>query len=48
MVVMPDADLEIALRAFVFNAIGTSGQRCTTTRRVILHEAVYDAFVDKI
>lgn len=36
------ADLEIAIRAVVFGAVGTCGQRCTTTRRLIIHESVYD------
>ncbi len=36
------ADLQIALPAVVFGAVGTAGQRCTTTRRLIIHDAVYD------
>ena len=36
------ADLEIAIRAIVFGAVGTAGQRCTTTRRVIIHESVFE------
>jgi aldehyde dehydrogenase (NAD+) len=42
------ADLNIALRAAIFGAVGTAGQRCTTTRRLIIHEAVYDAFKKKM
>ncbi len=42
------ADLNIALRAAIFGAVGTAGQRCTTTRRLIIHEAVYDAFKKKL
>jgi aldehyde dehydrogenase (NAD+) len=48
VIVSQHADLEIALNAVYFGAIGTSGQRCTTTRRVILHESIYDAFVAKL
>jgi len=48
VVVSDKADLEIALRAVYFGAIGTSGQRCTSTRRVIVHESVYDAFVARL
>ncbi len=44
VIVSDKADLDIAVRAIYFGAIGTSGQRCTTTRRVILHEAVAGAF----
>ena len=43
MIVAPSADLEMALRAIVFSAVGTAGQRCTTLRRLIVHENVYDA-----
>ncbi|MCA3151150.1 MAG: aldehyde dehydrogenase family protein, partial [Rhodocyclaceae bacterium] len=38
MVVAPSADLDLALRAIVFSAVGTAGQRCTTLRRLIVHE----------
>ena len=48
VIVSDKADLEIALRAIYFGAIGTSGQRCTSTRRVILHEAIHDAFVSRL
>ncbi len=44
VIVSDKADLDIAVRAIYFGAIGTSGQRCTTTRRVIVHEAVADTF----
>jgi len=40
MVVMPSADLDLALRAIVFSAVGTCGQRCTSLRRLIVHEDV--------
>lgn len=42
MIITPNADLDIALRAAVFGAVGTAGQRCTTTRRLIVHDSVYD------
>ena len=47
-VVMPDANLDMALRASVFGAVGTAGQRCTSLRRLLVHEAVYDAFVARL
>jgi aldehyde dehydrogenase (NAD+) len=40
VIVAPSADLDMALRAIVFGAIGTAGQRCTSTRRVIVHESI--------
>ncbi len=42
IVISKDADLEMTLRAVVFGAVGTAGQRCTSTRRLIIHESVYD------
>ena len=42
IIVTPDADLKIMLTAAVFGAVGTAGQRCTTTRRLIVHETIYD------
>ncbi|RPI71089.1 MAG: aldehyde dehydrogenase family protein, partial [Ignavibacteriales bacterium] len=42
IVVTPDADLKLALPAIVFGAVGTAGQRCTTTRRLIVHELIYE------
>src|SRR5215471_6383566 len=39
VIVTPSADLELAIRAIVFVAVGTAGQRCTTTRRVLVHES---------
>jgi L-aminoadipate-semialdehyde dehydrogenase len=46
VIVAPSADLELALKAVVFGAVGTAGQRCTSTRRVIVHEKIYEAFAD--
>ena len=48
IIITPDADLEMALRAVVFGAVGTCGQRCTSTRRIILHESVYATFKEKL
>jgi aldehyde dehydrogenase (NAD+) len=42
MVVMPSADLDLALRAITFSAVGTCGQRCTSLRRLIVHDGVAD------
>jgi aldehyde dehydrogenase (NAD+) len=48
MIVCPSADLALAERAILFSAAGTAGQRCTTLRRVIVHESVADRLVDRI
>jgi aldehyde dehydrogenase (NAD+) len=48
VIVSDKADLDIAIRAVYFGAIGTAGQRCTSTRRVILHESVYETFVERL
>ncbi len=48
MVVTPDADLDLALRAILFSAVGTAGQRCTTLRRVIVHDKVKDALIGRV
>lgn len=42
------ADLDMSLIGAVFGAVGTAGQRCTSTRRLIIHESVYDSFVAKL
>jgi len=44
-IVMPDADLELALEGVLWGAFGTAGQRCTATSRLILHEAIHDQFL---
>jgi len=46
--VCPSADLDLALRAIAFAAMGTAGQRCTSLRRLIVHESVYDRLVDRL
>ncbi|HVE61525.1 MAG TPA: aldehyde dehydrogenase family protein, partial [Chitinophagaceae bacterium] len=43
-----DADLEVAMTGSLFGAVGTAGQRCTTTRRLIIQEDIYDAFKNKL
>jgi len=48
MIVAPSADLEMALRAIVFSAVGTCGQRCTSLRRLIVHEKVYDQLIPRL
>jgi len=48
MVVAPSADLELAVRAIVFSAVGTCGQRCTSLRRLIVHESVQEELVQRI
>ena len=48
IIVAPSADLDLAVRAITFGAVGTAGQRCTTTRRLIVHEDVHDALVTRL
>ena len=48
IIVMPDADPDLALRAVLFGAVGTSGQRCTTTRRLFLHNTVSKDITDRL
>lgn len=48
IIVSQHANLDLAIRGVLFGAVGTAGQRCTTTRRVIIHETVYDSFVQKL
>ncbi len=45
IILTPQADLKLAVPAIVFSAVGTAGQRCTTTRRLIVHESIYDQVV---
>jgi aldehyde dehydrogenase (NAD+) len=47
-IVSDKADLDLALQGVLFSAIGTSGQRCTSLRRLFVHEAIYDGFVEKL
>lgn len=48
IIISKDADLNIAIRGALFGAVGTAGQRCTTTRRLIIHEDVYDTVKEKL
>ncbi len=48
MIVAPSADLEMAIRAIVFSAVGTAGQRCTSLRRLIVHHSVYDQLIPRL
>jgi aldehyde dehydrogenase (NAD+) len=48
MIISPDASLDLAVPSIVFGAVGTAGQRCTTTRRLIVHENIYDAVKEKL
>jgi aldehyde dehydrogenase (NAD+) len=48
IIVTPSADLDLALRAIVFGAVGTAGQRCTSTRRIIVHASVRDELVRRL
>jgi L-aminoadipate-semialdehyde dehydrogenase len=47
-IVAPSADLDLAVRAIAFAAMGTAGQRCTTLRRLFVHDAVYDRLVRRL
>ncbi len=48
MILAPSADLDMAVRGILFSAVGTAGQRCTTLRRLIVHESVRDEVVERI
>jgi aldehyde dehydrogenase (NAD+) len=48
VIVMDDADQDLALRAVLFGAVGTAGQRCTSTRRLILQKGIAKSFTDKL
>jgi len=48
IIISENADIEMAIRATVFGAVGTCGQRCTSTRRLIIHESVYDQVKDRL
>jgi aldehyde dehydrogenase family 7 protein A1 len=48
IIVNEDADLDMVVQAGIFACVGTAGQRCTSTRRIILHEKVYDTVVEKL
>ena len=48
VIVAPSADLDLALRGVAFGAMGTAGQRCTTTRRLFVHDSIHDGFVARL
>jgi len=48
IIVDPSADLKLAIPAIVFGAVGTAGQRCTSTRRLFVHESIYDEVLGKL
>lgn len=48
IIISKDADLDIAILGSLFGAVGTAGQRCTTTRRLIIHEDIYDKVKEKL
>src|SRR5205814_7238136 len=48
LIVAPSADIEMATQSIFFGAVGTAGQRCTSTRRVIMHESVADKVRTKL
>ena len=47
-IVCPSADLDLTLRAVAFSAMGTAGQRCTTLRRLIVHESIYETLISRL
>ena len=48
VIVEPDANLDLALRAVLFGAVGTAGQRCTTIRRLFLHKSIAAGFIERL
>lgn len=48
IIITPDADLKLAIPAVVFGAVGTAGQRCTSTRRLIIHDSIYDKIKESL
>ncbi len=48
IIVEPDADLDMAVRGILFGAVGTAGQRCTSTRRLIVHQSIVDELVQRL
>src|SRR5262245_31036709 len=48
LILSESANLDLALRAIVFSAVGTAGQRCTTLRRLIIHESIHDSFTARL
>ena len=48
MIVAPSADIEMAVRGITFSAVGTAGQRCTSLRRLFVHDSIYDTVVPRL
>jgi aldehyde dehydrogenase (NAD+) len=48
IIITENADIEMAIRATVFGAVGTCGQRCTSTRRLIVHESIFESIKDRL
>ena len=48
IIITPSADLKIVLAGSVFGAVGTAGQRCTTTRRLIIHQSIYKKVIESL
>lgn len=48
IIISPSADMEMAVLGALFGAVGTAGQRCTSTRRLIIHESIYPSFMDRL
>jgi aldehyde dehydrogenase (NAD+) len=48
IIVTPEADLEMAMRAILFGAVGTAGQRCTSTRRIIVQNSIKQELTDRL
>ena len=48
IILTPEANLDMAIIAILFGAVGTAGQRCTTTRRLIIHESIYETVKEKL
>ena len=48
MIVTPSADLDMAVRAIAFSAVGTCGQRCTSLRRLLVHESIADGLIERL
>ncbi|MFC2092037.1 aldehyde dehydrogenase family protein, partial [Elusimicrobiota bacterium] len=48
IIVMDDADMDMLIRTVLFGAVGTAGQRCTTTRRLIVHKSIIDEVADSL
>ncbi len=48
VILMPDADMDLALRAVLFGAVGTAGQRCTTIRRLFVHASIAEKFTSRL